>query len=63
MEDEDYLFIKDAGDVRDLRRICTKELNALVQSMLKDYKYHQREYADGFDPAQRQKRLGPNRLQ
>jgi hypothetical protein len=35
MEDEDYLFIKDASDVRGLRRIRNKELNALIRSMLK----------------------------
>ncbi len=56
-DNEDYLFIKDAGDVQDLGCVWTKELQALVRSMHKNYEYHQREYVDGFNPSIQRRNL------
>jgi hypothetical protein len=38
--DEDYMFIKDTGEARDLRSIQVKELHQLVKTLYKDYGYH-----------------------
>lgn len=51
--DEDYMFIKDTGEARDLRTIQVKELQAIVRSLYKSYGYHRKEYETGFNPPER----------
>jgi hypothetical protein len=44
LPDEDYLFIKDTGEARDLRTIQVKELQSLVKTLYRDYGYHRGQY-------------------
>jgi hypothetical protein len=50
MKDEDFRFIKETGEARDLRTVPPKELQALVKSLYKDFQYHKELFAAGFHP-------------
>jgi hypothetical protein len=45
-----YLYYRETGEVRDLRRMKEKDVGVIIRNLIKAREYHSREYAQGFEP-------------